>query len=109
MSLRPPQDLRTQLVPETGASVLDAEILAEKAAALGRAGRAVEAALAALKDAGPQAPDREALLACAAEAVWGFLVQRELCGLKDQQTIIRDYAVPGAVLARLGAVRRTPR
>lgn len=106
MSLRPPQSLSTQLVLETGASVLDAEILAEKAAALGRAGAAVEKTLAAVREAGPQSPDREALLASAAEAVWGFFVQRELCGLRDQQAIIRDYAIPAAVLARLGAVTR---
>lgn len=106
MSLRPPQTLQTMLILETGAGALDAEILAEKAAALGRAGRAVEERLAALAQAGPQAPEREALLAAAAEAVWGFFVQRELCGLRDQQQIIADYAIPGAVLARLGAVSR---
>lgn len=106
MSLRPPQTLQTLLTLETGASTLDAEILAEKAAALGRAGRAMEERLAALNQAGPQAPGRDALLAAAADAVWSFFVQRELCGLRDQQQIIADYAIPGAVLARLGAVSR---
>jgi hypothetical protein len=106
MSLRPPQNLRTQLTLESGASVLDVEILAEKAASLGRAGAAVEAALGALKSAGPDAPEREALLDVAADAVWAFFVQRELCGLKDEQAVIRDYAIPPEVLARLGATRR---
>jgi hypothetical protein len=94
------------LTLETGAGVLDAEILAEKAAALGRAGRAVEERIAALNRAGPDTPERETLLTSAAEAVWGFFVQRELCGLKDQQQVIADYAIPGAVLARLGSVKR---
>jgi hypothetical protein len=106
MSLRPPRNLQSHLELETGASVLDAEILAEKAAALGRAGRMVEERLATLRAAGPDAAHREALLASAADAVWSFFIQRELCGLRDQQQIIADYAIPGAVLARLGAVSR---
>jgi hypothetical protein len=32
------------------------------------------------------------------------LVQRELCGLRDQQQIIAEYRIPGEVLARLGAM-----
>lgn len=101
MSLRMPQDLKSQLNLETGASVLDAELLAEQAAALGRAGQTVEKALAALNAA--PAEDREALLKTAADAVWGFFIQRELCGLRDQAQVIADYAIPRAVLMRLGA------
>lgn len=99
MPLRPPQSLSTQLTVETGASILDAEILAEKAAALGRAGDRVRQGLDALAAAGGD----PALLDAAAEAVWGFFVQRELLGLKDRQQVIADYAIPKAVLARLGA------
>jgi hypothetical protein len=108
MSLRPPRNLSTHLVVETGASVLDAEILAEKAAALGRAGEAVEKTLTALRDSDPQAAHRDLLLTAAADAVWAFFIQRELCGLRDQQQVIADYAIPGAVLARLGAMKREP-
>jgi hypothetical protein len=38
----------------------------------------------------------------AADVVWGFLIQRELCGLRDRDQVIRDYAVPKEVLVRLG-------
>ena len=101
MSLRAPQNLSTQLSFETGASVLDAELLQEKAASLGHAGHAVEKSLAALQAATPGTRDH--LLAAAAEAVWGFFVQRELCGLRDQAQVIADYAIPREVLVRLGA------
>jgi hypothetical protein len=77
------------------------ELMAERAASLGRAGRAVEEALARLKDAG--ASERDALLKTAAGAVWTYFVQREACGLRDQKEVIAHYAIPRAVLARLGA------
>lgn len=77
------------------------ELVGERAAALGRAGRAVEVALAALRAADPA--DREALLKSAAGAVWTFFVQREACGFRDQKGVIAHYAIPKAVLARLGA------
>ena len=40
----------------------------------------------------------------AAREVWAFLVQRELCGLRDQKEIIRFYGIPPEVLVRLGAM-----
>ena len=104
MSLRMPQNLSTTARFETGASVLDHEIAGEKAASLGRAGGAVEHALARLAD--PEivaAEGREALLKVAADAVWSFFVQREVMGLRDQAPAIRHYNIPRAVLARLGA------
>ena len=42
----------------------------------------------------------------AARQVWAFLVQRELCGLRDQKQIIKDYGIPGEVIVRLGAMER---
>jgi hypothetical protein len=77
------------------------ELVSEQAAALGRAGRAVEVALARLADASPA--DRDALLKAAASAVWTFFVQREACGFRDQKGVIAHYAIPKAVLSRLGA------
>jgi hypothetical protein len=91
---------------DTGASALDQEILAEKAAALGRLGSRVEASLGRLREhdqSAAEATDRPGLLADAADAVWCFFVQRELCGLKDQSAVIADYAIPREVLVRLGA------
>lgn len=89
---------------ETGASALEHELQGERASALGRAGRAVEAALARLADPElEQQLGRDALVREAAEAVWMFFVQREVLGLRDQGAVIRHYAIPKAVLARLGA------
>ena len=46
------------------------------------------------------------LVKAAARQVWAFFVQRELCGLRDQKQIIKDYAMPGEVLVRLGAIEK---
>ena len=92
--------------PDTSRVVaLDYEIAQEQASALGRAGRALEAALAALADfeAAP-APGhgRAELLQAASDALWRFLVQRECCGLRDARQVIRDYRVPADVQNRVG-------
>jgi hypothetical protein len=92
-----------------GFSVLEGELLAEKASSLGHHGRLVETAMAALRafDAAPGAADeRVRLVKAAAREVWAFLVQRELCGLRDQKQVIKDYGIPGEVLVRLGAIER---
>ena len=78
------------------------ELVSERAAALGRAGQAVELAMARLNE-GADGPDREALLKAAAKAVWAFFVQREACGFRDQRGVIAHYGIPRAVLVRLGA------
>jgi hypothetical protein len=100
--------------PNRSASALDlieTEIIAEQASALGRLGRALEAALQALRDfdaapaAAPSDPDRKrraALVAEAGYALWLFVVQREACGLRDSRAVIRDYAVPTEVQVRMG-------
>ena len=90
-------------------NVLEADLLAEKASSLGHHGRLVEKAMADLRafDAKPGDPDdRLKLVRKAAREVWSFLVQRELCGLRDQKQIVKDYGIPGEVLVRLGAVER---
>ncbi|MCG8596816.1 MAG: hypothetical protein MI785_20960 [Kiloniellales bacterium] len=103
MSLRLPQSLATELNAETGASVLDAEILAEKAAALGRAGRLVERRLRELAAFAGAGQERARLVQSAADAVHGYLVQRELCGLMRHDDVIDHYAIPREVLARVGS------
>ncbi|MEA1014687.1 DUF6665 family protein [Sphingosinicella sp. LY1275] len=82
---------------------VEREILGEKAAALGRGGRRVEAALAALRNSAGE--ERERLIDEAARIVWGFLVQRELLGLRDRDRVIAHYAIPAEVLNRMGAIR----
>jgi hypothetical protein len=83
---------------------VEAEIRGEKAASLGDAAKRVEAALAVLRNAG--AAERERLLDEAAQAVWGFLIQRELMGLRDREAIIAYYDIPREVLNRTGIIRK---
>ncbi|WP_324750656.1 DUF6665 family protein [Sphingomonas sp. LY54] len=90
-------------VGEARHEAIEHEILGEKAAALGRGGRRVEAALAALRDSAGE--ERERLVDEAARIVWGFLVQRELLGLRDRDRVIAHYAIPTEVLNRMGAIR----
>ena len=107
---------------------LDYEIMQDQASALGRLGRALEAAVAALAaydrvasyDLGPRpdhAPDpspsescnlRKRLVQDASYALWCFMVQRESCGLRDPRPVIRDYRVPAEVQNRMGIVAGTP-
>jgi hypothetical protein len=98
-------------------SALGYEIAQEQAAALGRLGRALEAALAALSrhdcadtwhdsDAASRPshaiPSRQRLVDEASEALWCFIVQREACGLRDQRLVFREYGVPAEVRNRMG-------
>ncbi|MEW9836792.1 DUF6665 family protein [Mesorhizobium marinum] len=94
------------LPADSGLDLLGHEIMAEKAAALGKAGEKARAALVALKDGPGEGDDREALLLAAADAVQAYFIQRELCGFRRHEAIIREYAIPKAVLVRLGAGRR---
>jgi hypothetical protein len=104
---------------ENPAAALDYEIAREKASALGRLGRRLEAALAALAAFDAQANDetletpavqrerRDALVAAAGEALWEFIVQREACGLRDSARTMRDYGVPSEVRLRMGIFPRS--
>lgn len=112
MSLRPPQSLSNlgPLLPRTGIAVLEAEMAAEQASALGRTGRDLEVALERLRafDAeGGARSDRPALVQAAADAAFNYFVQRESVGINDHRAAIRDYAIPRDVLNRVGA--RGPR
>ena len=100
-SLRMPQNLATRLGVETGEAVLRYELLEEQAASLGRLGRKAEAALAALR--AHEGEGRAEVLKTACDAVWCFLVQREVLGLRDRAQIVRDFDIPREVMARLGA------
>ena len=101
----------------TPADILDYEIIQEQAAALGRMGRALEAAIEKLREfdaahprAGAPASAQQArrtLVMGAGHALWMFVVQREACGLRDSRTVMRDYNVPREVQQRMGAVLAT--
>jgi hypothetical protein len=90
------------------------EILAEKAAALGRAGERAELCVGRLnRYLGGEAVDgateedretvRKKLLKEAADAVYAWFIQRELCGFRRHEAVIRDLKIPREVLVRLGA------
>lgn len=102
MSVRMPSNFGRSGAQESALDLLGHEILAEKAAALGRAGQRVEEALAKLRENG-EGGDRNRLLKEAAEAVHAYFIQRELCGLRKHDAVIREYDIPRAVLVRLGA------
>lgn len=106
MSLRPPSRYATDASgagASSGFSALDHEIAGEKAAALGRAGERVEKTLRSLAATPADSPDRARALKDAADAVYAYFIQRELCGVRRHHDAIAQYAIPGEVLARLGA------
>jgi len=107
MSLRPPSHYQQNPSGKSPLNVLEYELMAERADALGRAGLRAEAALLKLKEAAPDI-DREALIDAAANEVYAMFIQREMCGLKNGRDVIARYGIPGAVIARLGVSRRKP-
>lgn len=102
MSLRPPKTVSSRDPLRLDALSVEAEILAERAEALGRSGRAVERALAAMR-AAPPGETRVALAFAAAEAVQALFIQREMMGQRSHAEIIRLYELTPEVLGRLGA------
>jgi hypothetical protein len=103
----------------TGVDFLDYELAQEQASALGRIGRALEDALAALREFDAIHPHsdtpeaaregRNTLVAKAGHALWMFVVQREACGLRDSRAIMREYKVPAEVQMRMGLVPAKPK
>jgi hypothetical protein len=87
-------------------AALDYEIAQEQVAALGRLGRALERALAALAEYERSHGERDAararLVAAASDALWCYIVQREAIGLRDPRPVIRDYGVSAEVHNRMG-------
>jgi Family of unknown function (DUF6665) len=114
-----------RLFRPTAADLLEHEFAQEKASALGRLGRALEAEIARLARFDAEHPRdassdesrqmRALLVAEASVALWHFVVQREACGLRDMRHVLRDYRVPPEVAARMGVLpdppvgRRKPR
>jgi hypothetical protein len=90
----------------SGYVTLEYEIAEERASALGRLGRRLEAALTALaacpRTAHSDRKIRDGLVEQAGYALWLFVVQREACGLRKIDHVIQVYRVPNEVLARMG-------
>ena len=94
----------TQSAREASLSGVERELKGEQAASLGRYGREVERTLAALRGADAPDPDtRRQLVQDCAEAVWRYFIQREALGLSNHDLVIKHYAIPGEVLARVGS------
>ena len=99
-------------------AALDYEIAQEQVSALGRMGRALEAALAALaayqagqgdnhvEKPGEKDAARAKLVRDASDALWCFIAQREAIGLRDPRPVIREYRVPAEVYNRMGMFGR---
>ncbi len=93
-----------------GIDALQYEIAQERAAVLARLGRKLEAALAKLAAHDAAAPagsaadpaERDALVGAAGEALWYFVVQREVLGLRDSDAVMRELCVPREVRLRMG-------
>jgi len=111
MSLRPPRLGQTSATErETGLSALEAEMMSEAAAALGRAGSRAEAALARLTD--PEAlaeAGREVLLRQAAEEPdigdpLGTARRGSACGRRGNGKKRPEAAPPPAAVAELNAI-----
>jgi hypothetical protein len=90
----------------SGYATLQYEIAQEKASALGRLGRRLEGALAALaacpREANSNREIRDHLVEQAGYALWLLAVQREACGLNNLTHLIQVYRVPNEVVARMG-------
>jgi hypothetical protein len=103
---------RPQTALPSGLATLDLEIMQERAASLGRTMRALEEALAALREFDSAAgiksktPSHERLQEEAGEALWRFVVQREACGLRNTEAVLRELSVPASVRLRMGVSRR---
>jgi hypothetical protein len=114
MTFRLPQSLTPGRTVETGMNVLDYEIAQQKAQTLGDMGQQVEASLARLRAfeaEGRAASDPEQLSRLrdqAAEKVWALMIQRELCGLRHWDQVVKAYAIPREVLNRMGRMSAAP-
>jgi hypothetical protein len=100
----------------TGWDVLEYEIRQEQAATIGRLARELRDALDALDTfnrrvrsgrtaADSREPQRARLVDAAAYALWNFVVQRECSGFRETAQVLKDYAVPAEVRAKMGAIR----
>jgi hypothetical protein len=115
-----PNDVRPPRTPTFagpgGIDLLEYELVQEKAATLSRIGKRLQAALDDLKsfdaahgDAAPPDADRarrDELVAAAGEALWYYVIQREVCGLRDSEAVMRHLGVPREVRLRMGYTPR---
>jgi hypothetical protein len=103
----------------SGQDALEYELRQEQAATIGRLARELRTALDALDAYKRQAgggtaatdgrdPQQQRLVDDAAYALWHVVVQRECSGFGGTEHVLKDYAVPAEVRARMGAIRPRP-
>ncbi len=102
LSVHPFLSLNRASSARSGFASIETEIRAETVSTLGSMGRSVELALADLAVAGEE--EKPALLQAAANEVWAYFVQREMCGVYDHRPVISEMNIPQAVLNRMGMV-----
>jgi hypothetical protein len=91
-----------------GIDVLQYEVLQETAAVLARLGRKLQESLDALTafDAAPPpgsgSEDRDALVGAAGEALWYYVIQREVMRIPATDAMLRELGVPREVRLRMG-------
>jgi hypothetical protein len=103
MSVRLPGIAASSGASEAALNAVDTEIIGEIASSLGNAGRKVESSMQKLRLHAGDDESRALLVKAATEAVYAYFVQRELCGLRRHDDVIREYGIPREVLVRLGA------
>ncbi len=78
-------------------SAVDTEIIGEMASSLGNAGARWRRRWRGLRQP-REGAERSALVKAAADAVYAYFVQRELCGLRRHDDVIKHYSIPREVL-----------
>jgi hypothetical protein len=102
MAVRAPEIFSNKL-KDPLAAALDYELAADMAYSLGQAGKRVECEIALLAQISAEDPERNAALKSAAKAVHAYFIQREICGMRRHDAVIREMGIPQSVLVRLGA------
>lgn len=97
MVIRPP---KLDALILSAADDLETEIRAERACALERAGSRAERAMAAFHAA--VGDERASLIKPAADALHGYMIQRELMGFRGHAEVLERLAVPRQVVAKIG-------
>ena len=105
--VRLPKNLSTNFtfksgVIKTGESVLEQELLAEKAYSLSLAAKHMTEALEELIPLAKKTNARSQALQNAADSVQAYFIPRELMGMNNHSHPIEHYNIPKDVLARLG-------
>jgi len=105
--VRLPKNLSTNFtfksgVIKTGESVLEHELLAEKAHSLGLAANRLKKDLEDLQSFSGTSNARKPLLQAAGDSAQAYFIQRELMGMTDHSHPIEHYKIPKDVLARIG-------